>query len=110
MAKAKKEVTFEKDLETLEEIVTALEEGGLSLDESLKRFEEGITLAGRCEKALSSAEKKIEILTKNAAGKMEAKPFNDSDGEISEDGNQNASDGLPPEPDEDEDDDGALLF
>lgn len=75
MTKAKKDASFEKDLEQLEAIVTALEEGGLSLDESLKRFEEGINLARRCEKALGEAEKKIEILTKNAEGELETKPF-----------------------------------
>ena len=108
MAKAKKEVTFEKDLETLEEIVTALEEGGLSLDDSLKQFEEGIKLAGRCEKALSSAEKKIEMLTKNAQGDLEAKPFGDET-EDAAPAHRDAADDLPPEPDEDEDD-GSLLF
>ena len=69
------EPKFEKDLEKLEEIVGALEEGELSLDEALKRFEEGIKLAKRCEKALSEAEKKIEILTRNADGELEAQPF-----------------------------------
>ena len=72
------EPNFEKELEKLEQIVEALEEGGLSLDESLKRFEEGIKLALRCEKALSAAEKKIEVLTKNAEGKIEAQPFGDA--------------------------------
>ena len=71
------EQKFEKDLEKLEKIAEALEEGDLSLDESLKRFEEGITLAKRCEKALAQAEKKIEILTKNAEGELEAQPFGD---------------------------------
>jgi hypothetical protein len=45
------------------------------LDDALKRFEEGIKLAKRCEKALTDAEKKIEILTKTADGKLEAQPF-----------------------------------
>jgi exodeoxyribonuclease VII small subunit len=78
MAKAK-DVTFEKDLESLESIVGALEEGGLSLDDALKQFESGIKLARRCEKALSEAEKKIEILTQNADGELEAEPFDESD-------------------------------
>jgi len=79
MARTKKETNFEKDLEQLEQIVTALEEGGLSLDDSLKRFEEGIKLARRCEKALSEAEKKIEILVKNEEGDLEAEPFGDEE-------------------------------
>lgn len=66
---------FEKDLERLETLVTALEEGGLSLDAALKHFEEGIRLAQRCDKALADAEKRIEILMKNADGELEAQPF-----------------------------------
>jgi len=69
------EPKFEKDLERLEQIVEALEAGGLSLDESMKRFEEGIKLARRCEKTLSEAERRIEILTKNAEGEIIAEPF-----------------------------------
>lgn len=79
MAKAKNEATFEKDLEALESIVGALEEGGLSLDDALKQFESGIKLARRCEKALSDAEKKIEVLMKNAEGDLEAQPFDEND-------------------------------
>ena len=75
--KAETESNFEKDLETLEKIVEELEEGGLSLDVSIKKFEEGMRLAQRCDKALSAAEKKIEILTKNAGGELEAQPFGD---------------------------------
>lgn len=81
MAKPKQEAEsrqgFETDLEQLEQIVEALEEGGLNLEESLKRFEEGVTLARRCEKALSEAEKKIEMLVKNADGDLVAVPFDE---------------------------------
>ncbi len=77
MAKSKNDATFEQDLEALEAIVGALEEGGLSLDDALKQFESGITLARRCEKALSEAEKKIEILVKNADGDLEPQPFDE---------------------------------
>lgn len=72
------EPNFEKDMEALEAIVSALEEGGLSLDDSLKRFEEGSRLVRQCEKALQEAEKRIEILTKNVAGELEAQPFEES--------------------------------
>lgn len=73
--------SFEKDLEALEKIVEALEEGGLSLDDSLKQFESGIKLYRSCESALSAAEKKIEILTKDASGAVKAKPFGDAEEE-----------------------------
>lgn len=72
------EPKFEKDLDRLEKIVESLEGGGLALDDSLKKFEEGIKLSRRCEQALSAAEKKIEVLTKNAQGQVEAKPFGDA--------------------------------
>ncbi len=102
------EPKFEKDLEKLEKIVEALEEGELSLDESLKKFEEGIKLGRRCEKALSSAEKKIEILVKNADGDLEAQPF----GEDEDSGHSDASDASEDD-DEDEEEpeeDEELLF
>lgn len=73
------ECNFEKDLEKLEEIVAALEEGGLSLDDSLKHFELGVKLARRCEKALTEAEKKIEVLTKKANGEIVAEPFEEGE-------------------------------
>ncbi len=79
---ADKKPNFEKDLAKLEETVAALEEGGLSLDDSLKRFESGITLARRCEKALTEAEKKIEILLKNAQGEHEPQPFTDDEAPV----------------------------
>jgi exodeoxyribonuclease VII small subunit len=71
------ECNFEKDLDKLEQIVSMLEEGGLSLDDSLKQFEQGIKLARRCERTLSEAEKRIEILTKKASGELVAEPFED---------------------------------
>jgi 5-formyltetrahydrofolate cyclo-ligase len=49
----------------------------LSLDDSLKQFEQGIKLARRCERTLSEAEKRIEILTKKASGELVAEPFED---------------------------------
>ena len=73
------EQKFEKDLERLEQLVEALEGGGLSLDDALRRFEEGIKLARRCEKTLSEAERKIEMLTKNAQGEIVTEPFGDNE-------------------------------
>ena len=55
---------FEDALKRLEEIVRKLEEGELSLDESLKLFEEGIEISRFCTKKLSEAEKKVEKLIK----------------------------------------------
>ena len=53
---------FEKSLDELKKIVAQLEQGDLSLEESLKQYEKGITLAKKCETALTQAEQKIETL------------------------------------------------
>ena len=57
-----KKIDFEKALKKLEEITTKLENGNLSLDESLQLFEEGVKLSRVCEKKLLEAENKIIIL------------------------------------------------
>jgi exodeoxyribonuclease VII small subunit len=103
MPRAKKDPTFEKDLEQLEKIVEALEEGGLSLDDSLKHFEQGIKLSRRCEKALTEAEKKIQILTKNADGELEAQDFGDDASDDEADDSDDEDEGPPEE-------EGELLF
>jgi exodeoxyribonuclease VII small subunit len=54
---------FERSIEELEKIVRQLEKGELSLEDSLKQFEEGIGLARRCQDVLKQAEQKIETLT-----------------------------------------------
>lgn len=61
-ASAVKEFDFEQALEKLEEIVTSLEDGELSLEESLQAFEKGIKLTRNCQGALKSAEQKIQLL------------------------------------------------
>ena len=58
-----KPVHFEKSIAELETIVMQLEKGELSLDESLKQFEKGISLARKCEETLTQAEQKIELLS-----------------------------------------------
>lgn len=53
---------FEKNLSRLEEIVSKMEKGDLSLDESLKLFEEGVKLSRECGTQLSEAESKVKVL------------------------------------------------
>ncbi len=62
MNKMTKAISFEKSIQELEEIVSLLEKGDLSLDESLKQFEKGVSLARMCQEKLTQAEQKIEIL------------------------------------------------
>ena len=53
---------FEESIKKLETIVTELENGNLSLDESMNKFEEGMKVAKQCNNILETAEKKITIL------------------------------------------------
>lgn len=53
---------FEESMKNLENIVTELENGNLNLDESVKKFEEGMKIAKQCNTILENAEKKITIL------------------------------------------------
>ena len=70
-----KDIKFEDALSNLEDIVKKLENGELSLEESLVAFEKGIQLSRICSKQLDAAEKKIEILVKGEDGKLETKSF-----------------------------------
>jgi exodeoxyribonuclease VII small subunit len=54
---------FEKSLKQLEQIVRELESGDVDLDQSLKKFEQGIELYRKCRSTLENAEKKIKILS-----------------------------------------------
>jgi len=62
MVKSKK-VDFEQRLQNLEELVGQLETGELSLDSSLKKFEDGVDMYNECKGFLVEADKKIQILT-----------------------------------------------
>ena len=66
-----KPIQFEQSVNELEGIVKQLEKGELSLEDSLKQFEKGISLARRCQDILNQAEQKIELLT-NSPSEPEA--------------------------------------
>ena len=69
------DLKFEDCLARLEQIVSALEAGNLPLEESLKVFEEGVTLARQCSRYLDEAERRIEILAKDETGATTTRPF-----------------------------------
>lgn len=71
----KKEEKFEVTLEKLQGLVRDLESGECSLEDSLKKFEEGVALARSCQERLNSAEKKIEILLKVEKDGITTAPF-----------------------------------
>ena len=64
----KKTITFEAAMERLEEITRLLESGAEGLDESLKLYEEGVTLIRLCTQKLESAEQSVKILQMSEEG------------------------------------------
>ena len=76
------EFAFEKALAELESLVERLEAGDLSLEESLKDFERGVSLTRACQKALAEAEQKVQILlSEGGEEKLEAFPQQDDNQE-----------------------------
>ncbi|MEI6708943.1 MAG: exodeoxyribonuclease VII small subunit [Methylococcales bacterium] len=62
MPKKKTTTLFEDSLAELEQLVSQLEQGDISLEDSLKSFERGVNLTRTCQKALQDAEQKVQIL------------------------------------------------
>lgn len=62
MATKKKAVDFEQSLAALEALVIRMEKGDLSLEESLKAFEDGIRLTRECQSRLAAAEQQVQVL------------------------------------------------
>ena len=74
------EIKFEEALKKLEKIVSDLEEGEMSLDESLSKYEEGIKLSKICSRQLEAAKSRVELLMKTGT-KFDIKPFGRADTE-----------------------------
>ena len=71
---AKKSFPFEESLARLESLVEKMESGDLSLEDSLKTFEEGIKLTRECQQALKTAEQKVNLLIEQN-GAVDSQPF-----------------------------------
>jgi exodeoxyribonuclease VII small subunit len=67
--------TFENAMKRLENIVQDLESGDLSLDEALKKFQEGMKLSKFCSDKLDESEKKVSILLRDEDGGIQEEPF-----------------------------------
>ncbi len=67
-------INFEKSLDELESLVQKMEQGGLTLEESLAQFQRGIELARACQKALSEAQQRVEVLLEKD-GELGEAPF-----------------------------------
>ncbi|MFC5863010.1 exodeoxyribonuclease VII small subunit [Acidicapsa dinghuensis] len=66
---------FEESLKKLENIVAQLEQGELSLEDSLKLFEQGVGLSAECKQELDAAEGKVQMLIKQRDGTHKLEPF-----------------------------------
>ena len=73
--KAQTQVNFETAMDRLEAIVDEMESGKMMLEELIVRYEEGMKLVKICQERLASAEQRIEIITRNHAGKPVVKEF-----------------------------------
>lgn len=69
------ELNFEEVMEQLEKIIQELEKGELNLDDSIKKFEEGMLLSKKCNQFLEVAEKKITKLIKETDGTISEENF-----------------------------------
>ena len=69
---------FEKALAELEALVDKMEQGDISLEDSLACFERGMALTRQCQEALKNAEQKVRILLKDSKTPV---PFEDADGD-----------------------------
>ncbi|MCP4650767.1 MAG: exodeoxyribonuclease VII small subunit [PVC group bacterium] len=72
-----KELSFEQALERLEVIAEELEGEDISLDDSLKHYEEGMKLMSLCQKKLEESKKKVDLLVKKEGGKLQLKSFDE---------------------------------
>ncbi len=74
---------MQKDFETafkeLSKLIETMEKGGLSLNDSLRQFERGVSLIRDCQKLLKNAEQKIEFYRKNKGNTEKFNPPAESD-------------------------------
>lgn len=70
-----KNLSFEEAMKDLEEIVSELESGDLSLDKSIEKFKKGIELSNHCNKLLEDAEKTVSILVEQSDGSVKEENF-----------------------------------
>ena len=77
-------LTFEQALTKLEGIVSAIEDGDVSLEQSIEEYAEGIKLIKQCRTILDDAEKKIQVLSKGIGGQLTPNGELDEDDEAGE--------------------------
>ena len=78
--KGSRQPGFEEALARLETIVKSLEDGDLPLEESLRLFEEGVSLTRLCAAKLEEAQRRIDVLTRGEQGEVKLEPFESTEG------------------------------
>ena len=81
VARKRRPVDFERSLEELEKLVERMEDGELSLEDSLTHYERGIHLGRLCQQALDEAEQRIQVLAEKD-GQSELRPFEADDDDV----------------------------
>ncbi len=74
------EMTYEQAMSRLDEIVQALEDTRLPLDEMVDRYEEGGRLVKICQSRLDTAQQRIELINRRASGAVTLEPLDDNNG------------------------------
>jgi len=76
---AKKKLSFEEQLAAVENLIGKMESGGMSLEESMKRYEEGVAMLSSMEKELTAATQRLTVIRKNVGGEEEEVPLEDDE-------------------------------
>lgn len=79
MARKRGTASFERALEEFEQLVARMEEGNLSLEESLKAYERGMTLSRQCQAALEDAQQRVQTIGERQTSTGATEPDNDDD-------------------------------
>jgi exodeoxyribonuclease VII small subunit len=75
----KESPSLESAMERISEIVTSMEDGNLSLEKLIDSYEEGIGLVKACQEKLDAAEKRIQVIARDARGTVLLKEFEGQD-------------------------------
>ncbi len=75
MSKTPKNLKFEQAMHRLDAIVEAMEAGEIGIEESISKYEEAMELAAHCRRILDESEQRIKKIQIDAAGQLQAEPF-----------------------------------
>ena len=78
----KKKLTFEQQLAAVEALISGMESGSMPLEESMRRYEEGMAMIASMEKELLSAQQRLTVIRRGAEGENEEAPMEVDDEEL----------------------------